>query len=80
MKSAEMLAAEYPITMMPIPAADGGGYYAYCDKFPGLLGDGATMDQAAADYRAVLVSVIEDRLASGTVLPSIDDPLIRIAR
>jgi Uncharacterized protein encoded in hypervariable junctions of pilus gene clusters len=88
MKNAETLAAEYPVTLAPIPVEDGGGYYASCDKFPGLLGDGDTLEQAAEDFRHVLTSAIERRLSEGKALPGIDDPFeqysgklsLRIAR
>lgn len=71
MKSAAELAREYPLTFEAVPQEDGGGFYAYSLAFPGIMGDGATRDEAADDFLEVLTDVIDKRISADMPLPSI---------
>jgi len=64
------IATQYPITFEKCTKADGGkGYYAYSTLFPGILGDGATYEEAADDLHDVLGDVIAQRRERGEEIP-----------
>jgi len=63
------MAARYPITFEKCVEAEGGGYFAYSMLFPGILGDGASYEEAADDLFDVLGDVIAQRALRGEPLP-----------
>lgn len=71
MKDAAKHALEYPVTLTPVPEEDGGGFYASSEQFPGILGDGASADDAIKDFREILADVIQERLDEGRALPPV---------
>ena len=72
MASAEELCRKYQVTLGPVPESDGGGFYAYSFKFPGVLGDGETADEAIGDFYEALESAISVELEDGKQLPPFD--------
>ena len=42
---------DYPITLSPIPADEGGGYMATIPDLPGCVADGETVEEAVAEAR-----------------------------
>ena len=40
---------DYPITLSPIPADEGGGYMVSIPDLPGCIADGNTIDEALAE-------------------------------
>lgn len=57
-----------PIVLEPITPEDGGGYYARCEKYPGLLGDGKSPNEAVEDYKIVLFDAVCRRIKSNLPL------------
>lgn len=62
-------ARRYPFTFERISDEDGGGYLAYSTAFPGILGDGEEMDDAANDLETLLADIIQRRIEKGMALP-----------
>ena len=71
-KTAEYyLALPYPTEVMPIPEELGGGFNA-CIPLLGrysAVGDGETAEEAYADLRAVLPSLLEEWIREGVDIP-----------
>jgi antitoxin HicB len=50
---------DFPFTVRPLAAADGGGYLCEFPDVPGCMGDAETIEDAIRDGRAALWSCIE---------------------
>jgi antitoxin HicB len=72
MASVEELSRKYQVTLRPVPESDGNGFYAYSFKFPGVLGNGETADDAINDFYEALESAISIELEDGKQLPPFD--------
>lgn len=54
MKGDELNLSEYPFTIRPLTAADGGGYLIEFPDVPGCMSDGETPEQAIVNGRDAL--------------------------
>ena len=60
----------YPLTIEPLPAEDGGGFVATVPDLPGCMLDGETPEQALANVRAAIAEWIEEARALGRAVPA----------
>lgn len=67
-------AAPYPFeayshVVSPIPEHDGGGFMFTMPDIPGVMADGATMDEAIADGRQAFESTVSALIDMGREVP-----------
>jgi antitoxin HicB len=65
---------DYPLTVRPLAAGDGGGYLCEFPDLPGCMGDGETIEDAIRDGRAALWSCIETLRDLGRPIPQPSRP------
>lgn len=61
---------DYPVTIEPLPAADGGGLVAFVPELPGCLSDGETPEEALANIRDAIAVRIEAAHDLGHPVPA----------
>ncbi len=64
-----MSATDYPITIQPLPADDGGGYLATFPDLPGCMADGETPEEAMAEATDAATSWLKTSEAFGDPIP-----------
>jgi len=60
----------YPVTIEPLSAEDGGGFVATVPDLPGCMSDGGTPEEALANVRAAIAEWIEEARALGRAVPA----------
>ena len=60
----------YPLTIEPLPAEDGGGFVATVPDLPGCMLDGETPEEALANVRAAIAEWIEEARSLGRTVPA----------
>ena len=60
----------YSHVVSPLAAADGGGFVFTMPDFPGLLADGASVDEAVADGRGAFAAVVSALADMGRGVPA----------
>ena len=64
-----MNAYEYPITIRPLSAEEGGGYLAEAHDLPGCVADGATVEEALHQIEDAVASWIKTAKEFGDPIP-----------
>lgn len=59
----------YPLTVLPLPQAEGGGYLVSFPDLPGCHGDGETVEAAIADGIVVLEECLSVLRSEGRPIP-----------
>lgn len=59
----------YPISIHPISAEDGGGYAAEVPDLPGCIADGETVDEALKEVKSAIKSWIKTAEEFGDPIP-----------
>jgi predicted RNase H-like HicB family nuclease len=59
----------YPIVIVELPEAEGGGYLGAAPDLPGCLSDGATPDEALRNTQDAIVEWLEAARAAGRPIP-----------
>lgn len=59
----------YPITLRPLPAEEGGGFLAEVPDLPGCTGDGDTQQAAIADAENAIAEWIDTATRIGRPVP-----------
>ena len=67
---------DYPVLIEPLPAEDGGGFFATAPDLPGCMSDGETAEDALANIRAAIAEWIAEARALGRPVPP---PSVRMA-
>jgi predicted RNase H-like HicB family nuclease len=60
---------EYPVTIQPLSAEDGGGYVALVHDLPGCMSDGATPQEALSNIEDAIACWIEAAHELGRPIP-----------
>jgi antitoxin HicB len=60
---------EYPVTIQPLSAEDGGGYLALVHDLPGCMSDGATPQEALSNIEDAIACWIEAARELGRPIP-----------
>ena len=60
---------DYPVTIEPLPAEDGGGFVATAPDLPGCMSDGETPEEALANVRDAIAAWIEEARVLGRPVP-----------
>lgn len=60
---------EYPVTVRPLPQADGGGFVALVPDLPGCMSDGATPQEALSNVQDAIECWIEAANEMGRPVP-----------
>ena len=60
----------YSHVVSPLAAEDGGGFVFTMPDFPGLLADGASVDEAVADGREAFAAVVSALVDMGRSVPA----------
>jgi antitoxin HicB len=64
-----MQTLDYPFEMRPLTEEEGGGWLITFPDFPGCMGDGETIEEAIADGKSALESIIAIYQEDGRQLP-----------
>ena len=64
------VATDYPATVRPLSAADGGGFAAYALDLPGCMSDGETPQEALANLQDAISCWIEAANEMGRPIPA----------
>lgn len=64
-----IVAADYPVTIRPLSASDGGGFVAFAPDLPGCMSDGETPQEALANIEDAIISWIEAAHEMGRPVP-----------
>ena len=59
----------YPVTIEPLSAEDGGGFVATVPDLPGCMSDGETPEEALANVRDAIAAWIEEARSLGRDVP-----------
>jgi predicted RNase H-like HicB family nuclease len=65
-----MATLEYPVTIEPLPAAEGGGFVALVPDLAGCTSDGETPELALASVLDAVAAWIEEARAVGRAIPT----------
>ena len=65
-----MNALAYPVTIEPLPEADGGGFVAFVPDLPGCMSDGETPEEALANVKDAITTWIEAAQDVGHPVPA----------
>ena len=60
---------EYPFTVRPLSKEDGGGFLCEFPDFPGVMGDGSSVEEAIADGRKALKAALATLRQMGRKAP-----------
>ena len=63
------ISTDYPVTIRPLSAADGGGFIALVPDLPGCMSDGETPQEALANAQDAIVCWIEAAHELGRPVP-----------
>ena len=71
---------DYAVTVQPLPATLGGGYYAMVPDLPGCMSDGETPQEAFANVQDAIACWIEAARELGRPVPepTVVDPEITL--
>ncbi|MGH6787058.1 MAG: type II toxin-antitoxin system HicB family antitoxin [Novosphingobium sp.] len=61
--------ARYPVTIRPLPEAEGGGFLALAPDLPGCMSDGETPAEALANVYDAIECWIEAAMSLGKPVP-----------
>jgi antitoxin HicB len=61
---------DYPVTIEPLPAEDGGGFVATVPDLPGCMSDGETAEEALANVHDAIAAWIDEAQALGRTIPA----------
>jgi predicted RNase H-like HicB family nuclease len=65
-----MASADYPLIVVPLPAADGGGWLAQVPDLPGCMSDGETPEEAVRNLRDAIAEWIDAARRMGRDVPA----------
>jgi antitoxin HicB len=61
---------DYPLSIEPLPAEEGGEYLAIVPDLPGCMSDGPTREMAARNVEHAIAAWIEEAVALGRNIPT----------
>jgi len=67
-------ATEYPVTIRPLSATDGGGFVALVPDLPGCMSDGQTPQEALANVQDAIACWMEAARELGRPIPEPSPP------
>jgi antitoxin HicB len=65
----ESTSGEYPFTIRPLSAEDGGGYQIEYPDLPGCVSDGDTAEEAIRNGRGAVLSYLQSCIKHGDPVP-----------
>jgi predicted RNase H-like HicB family nuclease len=68
---------DYPVTVLPLSQADGGGFAAYVYDLPGCMSDGETAQEAYTNAQDAIECWIEGAQENGMPAPEPEQHLMQ---